>query len=109
MARPAPALACGREDRCSVAGRPDATVGVPAAPVSATRAVVRAVEPGNDVRCVRCGKQIKFAARTHPRQVIANVYLDGAWNRVDHFHEECYLEADEPYGPIETLGGPFTA
>ena len=61
--------------------------------MSTTRAVVRAVEPGNDVRCVSCGKQIKFAARTHPRQVIANVYLDGAWNRVDHFHEECYLEA----------------
>jgi len=53
--------------------------------VSTTRAVLRGVEPGNDVRCVRCGKQIKFAARTHPRQVIANVYIDAAWNRVDHF------------------------
>jgi hypothetical protein len=41
--------------------------------------------------------------------VIANVYLEGAWNRVDHFHEECYLDAGEPYGPIDTLGGPFTA
>jgi hypothetical protein len=40
--------------------------------------------------------------------VIANVYLDGAWNRVDHFHEECYLDADEPYGSIDTLGGAFT-
>ena len=64
--------------------------------MSLTRAVVRRVEPGNDVRCVRCGKQIKFAARTHSRQVIANVYLDDSWNRVDHFHEECYLEANEP-------------
>ena len=35
-------------------------------------------------------------------------YLDGAWNRVDHFHEECYLDADEPYGSIDTLGGAFT-
>ena len=77
--------------------------------MSTTRAVVRGVEPGNDVRCVRCGKQIKFAARTHPRQVIANIYLEGAWNRVDHFHEECYLDAGEPYGPIDSLGGPFTA
>jgi hypothetical protein len=77
------------------------------AQVSETRAVLRGVEPGSDVRCVRCGKQIKFAARTHPRQVIANIYIDGAWNRVDHFHEECYIEADEPYGPIDTLGGPF--
>ena len=70
--------------------------------MSTTRAVVRGVEPGNDVRCVRCGKQIKFTARTHPRQVIANVYLEGAWNRVDHFHEECYLDAGEPYGRIDT-------
>ena len=77
--------------------------------MSTTRAVVRGVEPGNDVRCVRCGKQIKFAARTHPRQVIANVYLEGAWNRVEHFNEECYLDAGEPYGQIDTLGAPFTS
>jgi hypothetical protein len=41
--------------------------------------------------------------------VIANVYLEGAWNRVDHFHEECYLDAGEPYGQIDTLGAPFTS
>jgi hypothetical protein len=74
--------------------------------MSTTRAVVRAVEPGNDVRCAGCGKQIKFAARTHPRQVIANIYIDGSWNRVEHFHEECYLEASEPYGQIDGLDGP---
>lgn len=73
--------------------------------MSTTRAVVRGVEPGNDVRCVRCDKQIKFAARAHPRQVIVNVYIEGAWNRVEHYHEACYLEADEPYGPIESLDG----
>ena len=78
----------------------------PGRALNETRAVVRPVEPGNDVRCVRCGKQIKFAARTHPRQVIANVYTDGAWNRVEHFHEECYLEAGEPYGSLASLGGP---
>jgi hypothetical protein len=104
----APALACGRGDRCNDTGCADNRDGRRSAHVSTTRAVVRGVEPGNDVRCVRCGKQIKFAARTHPRQVIANVYLDGAWNRVDHFHEECYLDAGEPYGQIDTLGGPFT-
>lgn len=70
-----------------------------------TRAVVRHVEPGSDVRCVLCAKQIKFAARSHPRQVIANVYSDGSWERVDHFHEECYVQTGEPYGPIGTLDG----
>jgi hypothetical protein len=93
-------------DRCTATGRAASRAISVGARVSLTRAVVRGVEPGNDVRCVRCGKQIKFAARTHPRQVIANVYLEGAWNRVDHFHEECYLEANEPYGPIDTLDGP---
>ena len=74
--------------------------------MTTTRAVVRAVEPGNDARCTLCGKQIKFAARTHPRQVIANVYVDEAWDRVDHYHEECYVESGEPYGSIGSLGGP---
>ena len=67
---------------------------------------MRAVEPGNDARCIACAKQIKFAARTHPRQVIANVYVGGAWDRVDHYHEECYVEAGEPYGALGGLGGP---
>ncbi len=47
---------------------------------------------------MHCGAQIKFAARSHPRQVIANVYDDGVWQRVEHYHEECYLEAGEPFG-----------
>ena len=92
-------------DRCTATGRAGTQARTGSARMSLTRAVVRGVEPGNDVRCVLCAKQIKFAARTHPRQVIANIYLDGAWNRVDHFHEECYLEANEPYGPIDDLGG----
>jgi hypothetical protein len=64
----------------------------------ATRAVLRQVEPGNDAVCVHCHNAVKFAARTHPQQVIANVYVDGAWDRVEHYHEECYLEAGAPYG-----------
>jgi hypothetical protein len=57
------------------------------------------VEPGNAATCESCGEQIRFAARTHPRQVIANVYEDGAWVRVEHYHEQCYLEAGSPLGP----------
>ncbi len=66
---------------------------------TATRAVVRPVDPGNDASCTLCGRQIKFAARTHPRQVIANVYESGTWQRVDHFHEDCYESAGAPLGP----------
>jgi hypothetical protein len=31
-------------------------------------------------------------------QVIANVYVDGVWDRVEHYHAECYDEAGSPYG-----------
>jgi hypothetical protein len=33
------------------------------------------------------------------RQVIANVYREGNWVRVEHYHAECYDQADQPYGP----------
>lgn len=62
--------------------------------------VLRLVEPGNSASCEVCSTQIKFAARTHPRQVIANVYEGGVWQRVEHYHEECYREAGEPFGPV---------
>jgi hypothetical protein len=70
---------------------------------AATRAVVRLVEPGNDVLCSHCSRQIKFAARTHPRQIIANIYENGSWVRVEHFHADCYGDAGEPFGPATDL------
>ena len=63
-----------------------------------SRAVERAIEPGNSAICAHCGAPVKFVARAQLRQVIANVYVDGAWNRVEHFHADCYVEADQPYG-----------
>jgi hypothetical protein len=33
-------------------------------------------------------------------QVIANVYVDGRWNRVEHFHDECYALAGDPFGQV---------
>jgi hypothetical protein len=63
-----------------------------------SRAVVRPIEPGNSAICVHCGAPVKFVARAQLRQVIANVYVDGTWNRVEHFHADCYTEAGEPYG-----------
>jgi hypothetical protein len=68
----------------------------PVTPVS--RAVVRRIEPGNLAVCAHCELPVKFAAKLHKLQVIANVYVDGRWNRVEHFHDECYLAADSPYG-----------
>ena len=58
----------------------------------------RSVEAGNSAACAHCGAPIKFAAKVRARQVIANVYDEGVWQRVEHFHAECYVEAREPYG-----------
>jgi len=66
--------------------------------IAATRAVVRLVEPGSDVMCIYCSRQVKFAAKVHPRQVIANVYENGVWKHIEHYHSECYDEAGEPFG-----------
>jgi hypothetical protein len=30
--------------------------------------------------------------------VIANVYDNGTWIRVEHYHADCYDEAGQPYG-----------
>jgi hypothetical protein len=68
-----------------------------------TRAVIRLVEPGSDAVCSHCGRQVKFAAKVHPRQVIANVYESGVWKRIEHFHDECYGEAGDPFGPAAEL------
>jgi hypothetical protein len=66
--------------------------------VGRSRAVVRAIEPGCAATCAKCDEPVKFIARLNGRQVIANVYEDGKWNRVEHFHFECYEEAHQPYG-----------
>ena len=69
--------------------------------MTTSRAVVRPIEPGNSAMCVHCGAQVKFVARAQLRQVIANVYEDGNWVRVEHFHAECYDKAGQPYGEPE--------
>ncbi len=63
-----------------------------------SRAVTRTVAAGSTVVCKHCEHQIKFAAKTQSRQVIANVYVDGVWKQVEHFHASCYDEAGQPYG-----------
>jgi hypothetical protein len=66
-----------------------------------SRAVLRRVEAGNLALCTQCGEQVKFAAKQNRQQVIANVYVDAKWVRVEHFHADCYAEAAEPFGPAE--------
>ena len=70
-----------------------------------SRAVVRTVEAGNSAMCAHCGAQVKFVARAQLKQVIANVYEDGVWKRVEHFHSDCYDEASQPYGPASIPEG----
>ena len=64
-----------------------------------SRAVPRRIEAGSMVVCAHCGEQVKFAAKQTQFQVIANVYVDGRWDRVEHFHALCYEQADAPWGP----------
>jgi hypothetical protein len=63
-----------------------------------SRAVIRAIEAGSSAECARCGERVKFQAKVKAQQVICNVYVKGRWDRVEHFHRECYDIAAEPYG-----------
>jgi hypothetical protein len=67
-----------------------------------SRAVLRRVEAGNLALCAHCGEQVKFAAKQNRQQVICNVYVDAKWDRVEHFHSECYGEAGDPFGPVSS-------
>lgn len=67
-----------------------------------SRAVLRDVEPGSTVECALCGERVKFQAKVRHRQVICNVYDAGRWLRVEHFHSDCYDQAGEPHGPVDT-------
>lgn len=67
-----------------------------------SRAVLRIIEPGSMVDCQHCGQRVKFQARHRLQQVICNVYDDNVWVRVEHYHEECYQQADSPHGEPAT-------
>lgn len=72
----------------------------PAHPVAReSRAVARAVESGSYVDCAWCAERVKFRARVRAKQIICNVYEDGRWVRVEHYHDSCYDTAGNPHGP----------
>lgn len=64
-----------------------------------SRAVARSIEAGSAAECARCGDRVKFQAKVRAQQVICNVYVDGRWDRVEHYHDACYATIGEPYGP----------
>lgn len=72
------------------------TTTAPTCPES--RAAARPIEAGSYVDCAKCTERVKFQAKIRLLQVICNVYHEGRWLRVEHYHEACYLEADQPYG-----------
>lgn len=63
-----------------------------------SRAVLRTIEAGSSAMCITCDEQVKFKAKTKMQQVICNVYVDGRWDRVEHYHLECYEQSGRPYG-----------
>ncbi|HEC10835.1 MAG TPA: hypothetical protein ENI86_14905 [Acidimicrobiales bacterium] len=63
-----------------------------------SRAVIRSIDAGNSAYCAHCDELIKFRAKVRAQQVICNVYVKGKWDRVEHFHLECYTLADSPFG-----------
>ena len=63
-----------------------------------SRAVARYIEAGNTATCAMCKLPVKFRAKSKLQQVIANVYNDGVWERVEHYHVDCYDNAGQPYG-----------
>ncbi len=76
----------------------------------ASRAVVKEIGAGQDMACPKpyggCGELVRFnihVPRPHKLQVIANVYWNGKWERVEHWHLACYLNAGQPYGRLRDL------
>ncbi len=63
-----------------------------------SRAVERSVVPGSLAFCNECGQHLRFSTRARQRIVLCNVYEGESWNRIEHFHAACYVDADEPYG-----------
>lgn len=68
------------------------------APKFRSRAVLRLIEAGSGAFCEHCEEQVKFRARERLQQAICNVYVKGVWDRVEHYHADCYRKAGEPYG-----------
>jgi hypothetical protein len=73
---------------------------------SNTRAAIRTVDAGSSAMCAFCDQQVKFSAKVKRHQVICNVYIGAKWNRVEHYHYECYVEAGSQHGDVDPTQVP---
>lgn len=82
-----------------------------------TRAVLRLIKGQPNIdwpKCVACDQFVKFESPqtlkarirngepAHTHQVIANIYVDGVWDRVEHWHQACFEGAGCPVEPYLT-------
>lgn len=65
---------------------------------------MRSIDAGSATICVTCDQQVKFSAKVKRQQVICNVYVGGRWDRVEHYHLECYEAAGQPHGAPDPSG-----
>lgn len=73
-----------------------------------SRARLRTINPGQDgwEPCKVCGDMVVFLAKVPSKlrkRIVANVYVEGRWDRVEIFHTVCYLAAGAPYGAPEDM------
>jgi len=81
-----------------------------------SRAVTMIMRYNDLQECVSCGENITFLQATSNIWVVANVYVDcdhsdpvcrlclgygRRWDRIEHWHEDCYGNAGKPYGDTE--------
>ncbi len=70
-----------------------------------TRAVEKPLTAGKEeycgyLACEYAKRKIASSSRAPIKEVIANVYENGKWSFVVHFHVDCYNKLGQPYGPI---------
>lgn len=65
-----------------------------------SRATTRAIEAGSRSVCTHCDQEMRFRTRERDMQVICNVYVAGLWDKVEHYHPGCYVDAGSPHGTI---------
>lgn len=70
-----------------------------------TRAVEKNLLSGNQEYCSYefCSypRHIIISKTRFPiKEIIANVYFEDKWQRVEHFHSDCYDKMGNPYGPV---------
>jgi hypothetical protein len=65
---------------------------------------VRPIEAnGEHILCPCCDERVKFIIKqpaAQRRQVVANIYEHGRWDRLEIWHLACYLQAGQPHGVV---------